>query len=414
MFGALIGAGASLLGGVLDRNAAKKSAKRAAAQVVPYNIEGAGGSIGIDQKNRTVTANLSPDQQAMYDMLGQQGMGMLGGGGPLGGFQQFSQYLGNQAMPGMFNDYLNASGQIPNQAFGQFGGLMGGMGNMALGGAQRGLGAAFAPGMNRRLSGRLFGQGMGMQNTPVDQYRDIAANQLDLMRQQSAPQEERASNAMFQKLFSKGQLASTTGGDNFERFGEGLANADMQRQLSAQGFAEGLYRGDQQFAQNQSRLGQGLIGMGFQGQGMDQNYQNMMGSLGQGLLGQAGGFAGQGLNAAIGQSDMVNSRATQRLSEAQRMMFGGAELGNQNQQNALNLFGQQGNLQSMLYNLMGMSSNMGSGQAAGAQAMSRMLPTSSPFSGAIDRVGGALMNHFLPGAANTGQGEAAAPGGFGF
>lgn len=414
MLGGLIGAGASLLGGVLDRNAANKSAKRAAKAVLPYNINTAGGDVSIDQKSRAVTANLSPEQQALYNMLGQQGMGMLGGGGPYGGFQQFSQFLGNQAMPGMFNDYLNASGQIPNQAFSHFGGLMGGMGNMALGGAQQGLDAAFAPGMNQGLSAQLFGQGMGMQNQNVDQYRDIAANQLDLMRQQSAPQEERAANSMMQSLFSKGQMAGTGGARNMEAFAQGLSNADMQRQLSSQQFAEGLYRGDQQFAQNQARLGQGLIGMGFQGQGMDQNYQNMMGSLGQGLLGQAGGFANQGLNASIGQSEMVNSRATQRLGEAQRMLFGGAELGNQNQQNALNLFGQQGNLQSMLYNLMGMSSNMGSGQASGAQAMSRMLPTTSPFSGAIDRVGGAMMNHFLPGAASTGQGAAAAPGGFGF
>lgn len=392
MLGSIIGAGASLLGGVLQRNSDKAAAKKAAKQVLPWNIGGGGYEVSVDPKTRMLTGNMSPEQQAMYDFLGQSGMNLMQTGGPYAGYQSHAQNVGNNQLPSLFNDYLGASGMIPHSAFNQFGGTMGGLQGMAIGGAQQGLNQAFGPGQNAGLSSMLFQQGMGMQDTPVDEYRDIAANQLGLMRDLAAPQEERAQNDMFQKLFSKGQLASSTGGRNFEAFAQGQSNADMQRQLSSQQFAEGLYRGDQQYALNRGAQGQGLLGMGFTGQGQDTARQGMFGQLGSTMMQQGGMFAGQGLDAAVGQSDMVNQRAQQRLAEAQRQMFGGQSMFDANQMSAFNFLNQQNNQQQNLYNMLGLSGNIGSGQASGAAQMGRLVGAENPWAGLISEIGGAVAN----------------------
>lgn len=387
IWGAVAGAVGSLAGGLIQGNSDKAAAKRAAKQVAPYNLDAGGFGVSVDQKNRTITGTMSPEQQAMYDLMGQQGMGLLQSGGPFGGYQLHAQNVGNNMLPGLFNGYLGASQQIPYGAFDQFGGTMGGLQGMAIGGAQQGLNNAFGPGQNTGLSNMMFQQGMGMQDTPVDQYRDIAANQLGLMRDLAAPQEERAANDMMQRLFSKGQLASSTGGRNFEAFAQGQSNADMQRQLQAQGFAENLYRGDQQFALNRGAQGQGLIGMGFTGQGQDTARQGMFGQLGSTMMNQGGQFAGLGLDASVNQSEMVNQRAQQRLAEAQRQMFGGQSMFDANQTSAFNLLNQQNNQQQNLYNMLGMSGNLGSGQSSAAAAYSGLIGKENPWAGLISGIG---------------------------
>ena len=106
-------------------------------------------------------------------------------------------------------------------------------GQAALGDQQAGYG--------RQLSDR----GMGFLDT---NYQDVAANRLSMLREQAAPQEERAQNAMAQKLFSMGQLGSEGGARNIEAFAQGQSNADLERQLQAQNMAVGLRQQDRAFA----------------------------------------------------------------------------------------------------------------------------------------------------------------------
>ncbi len=396
----LAGAALSIGGSLLGNKSERKAAKRAAAETKPWDLNTNGGfNVDYDPSNRSLNANMSPEQQAIYQQLGGNASGMLTGTyGPLQGYQQFSQDIGNYAVPQLFSNYLGASNNMPNGAFDFASGRFGGLGNMAMGGGMNALSQAFGPGQNTSLSNAMFSRGLGMQDMNVDNYRDIANNQLGLMRDLAAPQEERASNALFQNLFSKGQLNSEGGARNFEAFGEGLANADTARQLGAQQFAEGLYRGDQQFALNNAQLGQGLIGMGYQGQTNDTSRQLGMGYLGQGMLGQSGNFAQSGLNTAIGQSDMANSRAMQRLAAAQQQMFGGQGLFDQNIAQGLNMLTARGNMDTQLMNWLQTSSNVGSGQGVAASALANGLPTSNPFSGFLQGLGGGLLEKSgLPG-----------------
>lgn len=392
-WGAVAGTAISIGGGLLNDRSARKAAKRAAAETKPWDLNSAGGySVDYDPSNRSLNVGMTGQQQGIYDQLGGMTTGMLSGMyGPYQGYQQFTQDIGNNALPGMFGDYLGASANIPNQSFDQFGTRIGALGNMSMAGGMNALSQSFGPGQNTALSNNLFSRGLGMQNINVDNYRDIANNQLGLMRDLAAPQEERAANSMLQRMFSMGQMGGTAGARNIEAFAQGQSNADMERQLAAQQFAEGLYRGDQQFGLNQAQLGQGLLGMGYQGQTNDLSRQLGMGYLGQGMLGQSGGFAQQGLEGAINQSEMGNQRALQRLAQAQQQLFGGASMYDNNIARGLGMLQARGNMDTQLMNWLQTSSNVGTGQGVAAQALANGLPNTNPFSGFLEGLGGGLL-----------------------
>lgn len=383
-WGAIAGGALSLGSSLLGRSSDRKRAKQAARQVAPYNIDTGFGNVTFDQKNRTVTGGLTPDQMQLHGGLNQGALGLLQGGG-LGG--QFSGFAGDVAgqMPGMFNDFLGASQMIPHGAFGGFQNQMAGIGGMYGGGAQAALGQAFGPGQNQMLNSALFGRGMGMMQ---DDFRDVAANQLDVLRQQAAPQEARQSNAMLQQLYNKGQLAGSGGHEALRSFGEGLGQADFSRQMGANQLGQNLYGMNQQF-------GQGMMGLGFQGQTRDLARQLGMGQLGQGMLGGMLNTAGAQLGGAVQHSDMINQRAGQRLGESMNMLFGGSQMQNMDMQRLTQMLGGQAGLQQQLHSMMGLGGALGSGQGEAAQAMMGQSGT-NPFSGMLGQMGGSMLERHAP------------------
>ena len=391
MGGMIGGALGSAVGGKLSSDAYKKANRQAstAAAFNPWDASNPMGSVGFADGN--INMQFNEGQQGQWDQLG----GMFGNqmmGGQNAGFQNFAGGVGNNQMPQLWNQFLGASGQIPNQAFGMFGNQMQNYGGMAEAGAMSGLGQAFGPGMNQGLSQNMFNQGMGMVGQNFDA---LAAERTNLLRQQAAPFEEQARNAMFQDLFSKGQMGGKAGANSMEQFGNALTQADLGRQMAGQDLAMNMY------GQN-NQAGLGMLGMGFQGQQNDLNRNLGMGSLGQGMLGAAGQFAGQGLDASVGQSNLVNQRATQRLGEASQMMFGGQTMQNQQFMNALNMLQGQGGMMGQLGNMATLGANVGGqGADAGANQARYLSKNNTSNTGSfLSNVGGQLLDkgmaHFLP------------------
>lgn len=284
-WGALLSLGASLGGSLMQSNAVKSAARSAAdaSKFSPYSTANLFGSAMWDPSTNTLIQGLSPFSQQLTGALQQQALGTLN--------SPISQ-LGLPTQAGAYNDlmgaYTTANGMQMDQ--GLYDSIMGGYGNAVgfspqsvsaqmLGLAPSvGAQAAFAPNSAGLNLSNLFNQ---MGNSPYaleqmqrgrnllgNNYDQLAANQLGLMRQQAAPQEERATNSLMQRLFNQGRLGSTGGGRDIAAFAEGLSNADTQRQLSAQDFARGLYQQDQNLGANLFSGGAGLQqqGLGLAGQ----------------------------------------------------------------------------------------------------------------------------------------------------
>jgi hypothetical protein len=210
---AVAGAGASLLGGIFS----KKSEKKAAQTMNPYNVSGLfGGSATFDPRSNQANISASPQMRGMYGMLGQNAASMFGGGGNQD-FLNFSQGLGNQQLSGLYDQYQGALGMMPEGAMQQY------MSQM--------------------------GQANGIANQDLQGLMD---SRLSLLREQAAPREQEQMQSLQNTLFSQGRLGSTGGGMMMEKFARGLGEADLSRQLQAQQL--GIQ------AQNQNLAQAGLLG----------------------------------------------------------------------------------------------------------------------------------------------------------
>jgi hypothetical protein len=124
-------------------------------------------------------------------------------------------------------------------------------------------------------------------------------------------------------------------------------------------------------------LGQGLLSQaaGLRGQDL---------SAGQGLLGLSGTLAQNGYTGAVNFSDIVNSRAQQRLANAQSLFGFGNELGTQDYNQAISALGGQQSIDTALRNLIALGGNIGGQQAAaGANAAQAILSNSGSPTGAF-------------------------------
>lgn len=115
-----------------------------------------------------------------------------------------------------------------------------------------------------------------------EQQRDRT---LALLRQQAAPEEERAMNALQQRQFGTGQLGTTGGALQTEAFARGLGQADLSRQLAAseegraaQTQAMNRLQGFNQGFINQGNLSDSLLNNAFSRFGQT---QDLLGGLGQ-------------------------------------------------------------------------------------------------------------------------------------
>lgn len=408
-------------------NASNRAADAAAYR--PYNYSSAGGGSVFGPGNQ-VSSGFSPGQQGNYDLMGQNAQNYLGGNTPNSQFLNFSQGLGNNQIPQLFNQFLSANQQVPTDAYSSFLNQNQSLGNQSqnlfsslLGGAQgaQGMGMNTLQGvLGQAQGGPNFGQSNGLLGmagqAAMGASHDMSGmvnDRLSLLRQQAAPQEAQQLQSTRDSLFGQGRLGAgdnTIGGANPEM--QALYNSfgqnDLGRQVQAQNlgmqaqqqlFGQGMGQAGAlqglagQSAYNSNNAYQGLLGLGsLGGQTLNQGF-GQMGNLGN-LLNQSGNFNSQGLNASQSFSDLLNSRAGQAMQGAQGLFGFGNDMNMQNMTTGLNMQTGQNNLQSMLNSLAQMGGTFGTQNAgAGAnQAQAYLQNNGSPMGGFLSGLGAGMFN----------------------
>jgi hypothetical protein len=355
--GPLVGAGLGLAGSLIDSNSQKKAAKKAAAGAAfnPYNTSNMFGS--ASWSGNTLNQQMSPFAQQMAQYLQGQATGGMGSQWGSRG----EQFMGQGAA-----DLGSAYGAANQYGMpqGLFDSVSGGYSSL-LNGADP---AAMGAGANEQMA-----MGRGLLG---NRYGDVAANQLNLMRQQAAPGEEQAYNSLQQRMFSQGRMGSTGGGRDMQAFAKGLGEADISRQLGAQQFAQGLYSQDQATGSSMFNSGVG----------------NLLQSLGLSGQQQLGALSGLG-NFGMDFNNTGYSRANDRVARAESMFgFGEALRGSGTRQSseALNLLsglaGQQNNLADI-----GLRAGGAAASAGANQGQFMMGAAGSPVGSFFQGFGGALL-----------------------
>lgn len=255
IFGALIGAGASLLGA----NKAKKAAdadraltreqmeKLASVEFNPQNVSGPFGAgvtfgPGGPQFN---AGGFAP----FFDAFSQGG---LGGLGQVGGFDQAGQNLFAQGL-GTQLDALGGLSSInpfaTHQAFSQ----LAQADQLSQGTTGRAM-SLLGGGLRRGTQDALFGRAAAGPRA----FGDLRTQELDLLRQEAAPHEERAFQNLQESQFATGRLGSSGGALQTEAFARGLGQADLARQRQATATAQQQQALDLQDITRAGQLGLGL------------------------------------------------------------------------------------------------------------------------------------------------------------
>lgn len=226
-----------------ERAARDAAARAAEAELRAFSSNTGAGTASFDPATGRLRTSLSDrlqGQQGALDNLASLFGGNIG--------QDFSQGAG-----GTIDDLGAVLGFQPTSNESLFSGLQSGIGGNLFGAqgdifrARQGV----APG----LGNQAFNLAGGFFNDLAGGGEAARSQQLDLLRQQAAPFEERAFGNLQQNLFSTGRLGTSGGALQTEAFARGLGQADLSRQLAAN--QEG-----RAFQQNSFNLGQGLFGVG--------------------------------------------------------------------------------------------------------------------------------------------------------
>ena len=301
---AVIGAGASLVGGMLG-------GKGKAPKFKPFDITTNAGSVDMTKRGLTSTEsgfnfgarNFFQDQfnQATQDPAGQAmfGRGVIGMGqqGFMPAFQNAQDAgfgMSDAALPGFMQNLQ------------QLQGMFGGMG-------QQGMNAAFGSPTAAGNTAFANNAAMGLFNQ-FGNFDQLAQQQKASMDALALPQEQQASRSALQGLFNSGRLGTTGGANQMGQLAQAQQMADVGRGLTASQFA-------QQQQQGMLNQAQGFLGQAFSGIGMDQSRGLQLGQLGSGMLQQIPGLQSAGLQALIGSDTRNVSRAQDRLS-AMEGLFG--------------------------------------------------------------------------------------------
>lgn len=323
IFGALIGAGASLLGGSMSKGGKYKFR--------PFDVNaGPLGSVDMSKGGMNVTeGQFGQEARGFFEdqfrrgaeTLGQQqdfGAGLLGYGREnfMDTFQaaQAAGYDPSAQALGVFNQQLgDIRGMGPQQA--GYVGMNPFIAQAGMGPSAMGFGGAAGQ----------FGMGL-MGQTDLGQ---LAQDRTAQLTQLARPGEERAVNQRLQSLFSRGQLGTQGGAQALGALAAEQEQAATQRGLAGMDFAE-------QVRARNLGAAQGFMGLGLQGVGMDQSQALALGQMGMGLRGQdigqgqfnagqraqfqgmLGDLAGQQYGAAFG----LNQAQVQRAQERMRGMEG--------------------------------------------------------------------------------------------
>lgn len=308
----LISTGASLLGGILGKKKDAKTAASLRTTLADRFMTGAGGLQGWagDQGAGFNLGDLDfpfQNQVGVANMASGRAQDTLAGGVPFG-IRQASMALNNQPLD-----------------LGSF--LSGQQGGNAL--AMRSLADAFGGGFNPET---------------------IAANQLTKLRAAAAPQEQQAMQGFMQNLYSTGRGAvtgapgaegSVGGGRLAAAFGQGLGQADLQRQVQAQEMgiaganasenllksAFGRFMDTSQFAQESGtnafnrRRGvmEGAYGREVDMSRMPPQLAAMFQSLATSGLGNAANLQGLGLDAQGAALQVAQAGANARVGAGQNL-----------------------------------------------------------------------------------------------
>jgi hypothetical protein len=242
-------------------------------QVGKYGMQSDLGNVNLNYGDladpRAQLGALAGQQSQNLGLQGLSPLQMLG----LGLAGQGSQFAGVDSST--LNSLLGLTGGAMGQAFG-------------------GLNDAYNNPFQAALQQQLFGGAQGQFADAAQGFGDYRQNTLDLLRQQAAPEEERAFANLNQNLFSTGRMGTSGGALQTEAFARGLGQADLSRQLMAGQEARN--------AQTQAlSVGTGLAGQGNALQGMQNEIL-------QGAMSRFGSLAqlGQGLSNAR-QSQALNA-----------------------------------------------------------------------------------------------------------
>lgn len=287
-----LGSAASSVSAAKEQKKAAKRARRAAAQAQMKALDGSfadGSSASFDPATGQLVTDLGDrlsGQQGALDafagLFGEQATGDFG--------QQAGNFLDLQSLVGL-------QGPQANNNF--FSGLQGAIGNN-LGIAQAGIGNALNFGQaTNPLGNAAFGIA-GQQLGDIGTFDDVRASQLDLLRQQAAPFEQRAFDNLQNNQFATGRLGSSGGALQTEAFARGLGQADLDRQLAASSEARNVQN-------NALGLASGSFGLGASQRGLADNLLNS-------AFGRFSGLSGLA-------NDIEGSRFGQNLS-AQQNTFG--------------------------------------------------------------------------------------------
>lgn len=204
-----------------------------------------------------------------------------------------------------------------------FSGYMGGLNDMAGVFGQQAMNPADYGGQD------LVDMGVGMFG---EDFSALRAAELQTLRDQAAPFEERAFDDLQNRQYSMGQLGTTGGGLQTEAFARGLAQADLGRQLAATQTAQGQYGLNTQRGSAALGAGSGLIGMGA-------NQQLANAGMYSGLVGQGTGLMQQGYGNQMANMQYGDSRGQQRISNALGIFNTENDVIGRNLQSGMGLFG---------------------------------------------------------------------------
>jgi hypothetical protein len=359
---AVIGAGASILGARKAKKAA--DADRAQSQAVidrlgdvefdPQSLFGPQG-VGFDFDSMTGDLGSFAPFQEMFAGLAESGIGQgfdiqqgtLGAGLPV-----LQQLFGGAS--GLSGQTLNDIGNVNTDFLqGQFGGAMdlvssmfgdataegrgirdmaqlfgaGGAGLQGEGADLRNLGTSM---LNRgdlaRAIGLDFGQGGAAEmlgrgadffgrsdffgNEAQQGFEDLRAETLSTLRERDREGEDRAAAGLADELFGSGRLGTTGGGRDISDFAQGLARADLDRQLAATGEARAARESSGNLASLFGQLGTGAssVAPGFFNAGTNLFSQGSpMDQLGLGVLGAGTDLTQTGTSLASLMPQMINA-----------------------------------------------------------------------------------------------------------
>jgi hypothetical protein len=385
MWGQIAGAAIGALGSALGGSSAPQPPK-----FRPWSISDTSlGTTTFDRKNKQVEMSMSPTMGGFSSNFADIANQYMSGNSPTAGYQNWALNGVGGQIPGLFGGALDAS-QIDPATFARYDSQMGGLaGALGLGsGAASNYAALSMMGMapGQAEASGMYGVGLGLLGERPQQYSDVAAQRLALLREQAAPFEQRAFNGLNQNLFNTGRMGSSGGALQTEAFARGLGQADTSRQLDSQGFAEQLYGRDLQAALARNQMGAGLMGQGmnglFSGAGMGANYLNAAQS-GYGMMGNI--FGGQ-FGAGTMYNDLTNARAQQRLANAQDFFGFGNALSQQDLQSG------QAGVQGYLGIADALQGQAQFGANMGAMGMGQASPASapSPWGSFLQGLGGAV------------------------